>query len=167
MRAFIGIKLEDKYKKKLENIRSFLIQSKVMGNFTNINNIHLTLCFIGEIKEENVSAIKEMISQIDISELNIEVSSIKVFKSYLILKVDKNDRLLGIQKKISDELIKQGFNIDRKEFFPHITIVREVKNVNEKDLDSLNKNIKMMSKVSKIELFESKRVNGQLIYISL
>lgn len=167
MRAFIGIKLEDKYKKKLENIRSFLIQSKVMGNFTNINNIHLTLCFIGEIKEENVSAIKEMISQIDISELNIEVSSIKVFKSYLILKVDKNDRLLGIQKKISDELIKQGFNIDRKEFFPHITIVREVKNVNEKDLDSVNKNIKMMSKVSKIELFESKRVNGQLIYISL
>lgn len=167
MRAFIGIKLEDKYKKKLENIRSFLIQSKVMGNFTNINNIHLTLCFIGEIKEENVSAIKEMISQIDISELNIEVSSIKVFKSFLILKVDKNDRLLGIQKKISDELIKQGFNIDRKEFFPHITIVREVKNVNEKDLDSLNKNIKMMSKVSKIELFESKRVNGQLIYISL
>lgn len=167
MRAFIGIKLEDKYKKKLENIRSFLIQSKVMGNFTNINNIHLTLCFIGKIKEENVSAIKEMISQIDISELNIEVSSIKVFKSYLILKVDKNDRLLGIQKKISDELIKQGFNIDRKEFFPHITIVREVKNVNEKDLDILNKNIKMMSKVSKIELFESKRVNGQLIYISL
>ena len=167
MRAFIGIKLEDKYKKKLENIRSFLIQSKVMGNFTNINNIHLTLCFIGEIKEENVSAIKEMISQIDISELNIEVSSIEVFKSYLILKVDKNDRLLDIQKKISDELIKQGFNIDRKEFFPHITIVREVKNVNEKDLDSLNKNIKMTSKVSKIELFESKRVNGQLIYISL
>ena len=167
MRAFIGIKLDDKYKKKLENIRSFLIQSKVMGNFTNINNIHLTLCFIGEIKEENVSAIKEMISQIDISELNIEVSSIEVFKSYLILKVDKNDRLLDIQKKISDELIKQGFNIDRKEFFPHITIVREVKNVNEKDLDSLNKNIKMTSKVSKIELFESKRVNGQLIYISL
>lgn len=167
MRAFIGIKLEDKYKKKLENIRSFLIQSKVMGNFTNINNIHLTLCFIGEIKEENVSAIKEMISQIDISELNIEVSSIKIFKSYLILKVDKNDRLLGIQKKISDELLKQGFNIDRKEFFPHITIVREVKNVNEKDLDSLNKNIKMISEVSKIELFESKRVNGQLIYISL
>lgn len=167
MRAFIGIKLEDKYKKKLENIRSFLIQSKVMGNFTNINNIHLTLCFIGEIKEENVSAIKEMISQIDISELNIEVSSIEVFKSYLILKVDKNDRLLGIQKKISDELIKQGFNIDRKEFFPHITIVREVKNVNEKDLDSLNKNTKMISEVSKIELFESKRVNGQLIYISL
>ena len=167
MRAFIGIKLEDKYKKKLENIRSFLIQSKVMGNFTNINNIHLTLCFIGEIKEENVSAIKEMISQLDISELNIEVSSIEVFKSYLILKVDKNDRLLGIQKKISDELIKQGFNIDRKEFFPHITIVREVKNVNEKDLDSLNKNIKMISEVSKIELFESKRVNGQLIYISL
>ena len=76
-----------------------------------------------------MSAIKEMISQIDISELNIEVSSIEVFKSYLILKVDKNDRLLGIQKKISDELIKQGFNIDRKEFFPHITIVREVKNV--------------------------------------
>ena len=125
MRTFVGIKLDNKYRGKITNIIGYLKQNGISGNYTDINNVHLTLSFIGEIDEDKVSLIKKIIENIDINNINVIINSVKVFKTYLIFEVEKTNELLRVQKELADNLLKNGFNVDTKEYYPHITIIRE------------------------------------------
>lgn len=167
MRVFIGIKLDCKYKLKLENIRKFLFQNGVNGNYTSYNNIHLTLSFIGDVDSKKIMILKEIINNIDVNGLELEVTNIEEFKTYLILKVKKTDMLLNIQKTLVSKLIDNGFSVDDKEYFPHITLIRKPTNLNKELIEKLNEKIYMKSIVEKIHLFESTRINGELKYIVL
>ena len=75
----------------------------------------------------------------------------------LVLELEQTDELLTYVKMLREKLSEGNFNYDKKPFVPHITLVREI-----------NKNVIMDSyqevEVSKITLFESKRINGRLIY---
>ena len=70
-------------------------------------------------------------------------------------------------KELADNLLKNGFNVDTKEYYPHITIIRKPENVNSIALNNINKNLNIISKVTEITLFESTRINGRLQYIKL
>lgn len=167
MRTFVGIKLDNKYRGKITNIIGYLKQNGISGNYTDINNVHLTLSFIGEIDEDKVSLIKKIIENIDINNINVIINSVKVFKTYLIFEVEKTNELLRVQKELADNLLKNGFNVDTKEYYPHITIIRKPENVNSIALNNINKNLNIISKVTEITLFESTRINGRLQYIKL
>lgn len=169
MRCFIGIKLENRFDKKIKNINQFLYQNGVRGNFTDINNIHLTLAFIGEINEETAFKIKEEIERIDISDLYLEVNCIKTFKSYLILEVEKTEKLLQVQNEVINVLKKKRVSFDEKEYYPHITLVRKCAGVRDLYLNEINKNINFKSIVSNVFIFESKRreKDNALVYIAL
>ena len=48
MRLFIAIRLSDEIRSGLAEIQSLLRNRGVSGNFTKLENLHLTLAFIGE-----------------------------------------------------------------------------------------------------------------------
>ena len=48
MRLFIAIQLDDTIKNALTGIQAALRAARVSGNYTKIENLHLTLAFIGE-----------------------------------------------------------------------------------------------------------------------
>ena len=48
MRLFIAIQLTDEMKNALTGVQTFLRGHGVHGNFTRLDNLHLTLAFIGE-----------------------------------------------------------------------------------------------------------------------
>ena len=70
MRCFIGIRLENRFQKKIKNVNQFLYQNGVRGNFTDINNVHLTLAFIGEIDRNIATILKNEMDKIDISDFS-------------------------------------------------------------------------------------------------
>lgn len=169
MRCFIGIRLEDRFQKKIKNVNQFLYQNGVRGNFTDINNVHLTLAFIGEIDRNIATILKKEMDKIDITDFSLEIESIKEFKSYLILEVKKTDKLMKVQKEVVSVLQKNNISFDDKEYYPHITLVRKPVIGNKRILDDINKNIKFSSLVTSITTFESTRreKDNSLIYIAL
>ena len=161
MRLFIGIKIDNKALQKIDNIQKLLYNDGIRGNFTSKNLCHLTLAFLGEIEEYKVSELIDIISSIDSSKLKeIKFLNIELMNQILILKVLKTKELDAYHTALTNELLAHGFNFNYKSFFPHVTLVRE----SNKDY---NKEFIFTSEVTKITLFESKRINGVLTYTPL
>lgn len=161
MRLFIGIKLDTKAIKKIDSYMNYLYQTGVRGTYTKTNNIHLTLEFLGEVDKDKVSKLLDIINSVDISKLEyLEIDRTKMLKSIIVLNVLKSDILLEVQKDLHLKLKVNGFNLQERPYSPHITLVREASK-------SFEENIKVVSVVSKITLFESVRINNSLVYKEL
>lgn len=155
MRLFIGIGLEI-INAKIEKIKNYLYENGVRGNYTLKSNNHLTLSFIGE--ETRLEELTKIIVSLDdIKPKKLIITKVKPIRNMLVLELEQTDELLTYVKALREKLSERNFNYDKKPFVPHITLVREI-----------NKNVIMDSyqevEVSKITLFESKRINGRLIY---
>lgn len=164
MRLFIGIKLNQIVINKIKTINNYLYSQNIRGNYTNYNNLHLTLVFLGEVKEENVKEIIKIVNETNISKLEeIELYEITNFKEMIILKVRNTKELNDIYNQLFNDLKRLHFNLQERPYFPHITLVRET-NV---EVQNILENKIITNEVNKITLFESKRINKELQYIPL
>lgn len=136
MRVFVGIDINEEIKRKIIDLQKKIsvISSKI--NFTRIENIHLTLKFLGEISEEKCKEFGQNLESI-LSDRKIFSLQIKNFDAFpcisnprvLWVGIEKNDYLLEIQKDV--EFIADRFGIPpEKNFKEHITIARNKNKVN-------------------------------------
>jgi len=161
MRLFIGIKLDNKALKKVDNYMNYLYQKGVRGNYTKLANIHLTLAFLGELSSDKVDELLEIINSVDTSLLkNLTINKIKMLKSIITLNVLKEENLLNVQKDLINKLNNSGYKLEQREYVPHITLVRETSKPVEEDIN-------IISEFTKITLFESRRTNNGLVYVDL
>lgn len=156
MRIFISIKIPEEVKKEIVKIQDNL--PEFVGKKTEIENLHLTLKFLGEIHEEKVKKVKESLEEIDFEKFETEISEIGVFSEKFIriiwLSLSGCDELQGV---VDEALVEEGFDKEQR-FMGHLTIGR-VKNIKDKkkffeDLKKIEfENLKF--KVDKFYLMES------------
>lgn len=163
MRLFIGIKMDDLAKKKINNYFKLFYENSVRGNYTKINNLHMTLVFLGEVDEERVSKLKDIIKSINLDTNELHLTKISLLKEILICNIEKSVEINNMYLNLCDELKKNNFLFDNHPLYPHITLIRRVENYGK----FLNVDMNITSKFEKISLFESKRINNELIYIDL
>ncbi len=142
-RCFICIDFPKQIREKVKRIQDNLPEFK--GKKTEIENLHLTLKFLGEIEEEKILKVKENLKKIKLKKFKIKINKIGVFSEKFIrivwLGVDEQDeeskKLWDLQKEIDNKL--NGIFEKEKRFMGHITIAR-VKNIKDKKkfLDRLN-----------------------------
>lgn len=174
MRIFIAIDFDENIKGYFENIKNQLKSYCIKGHFTNIENFHLTLQFIGELEEANIpkvlNAMEETVSKHSI--FNLTISNLGNFKkgnsNILWVGTNYSKELLGLYKELSLNLNNQGISFDEKPLKPHITLGRQIllkKDINELiNLMTINK---IIIPVNTITLMESKRINDKLTYSPL
>lgn len=159
MRCFIGLNFNSNALNKINNLSISLKKSGIKGNYTSKENIHLTLLFLGEVSLEKAEKIKESLERLEFSSFDITVNEITKLKDIIILKIEKSDELISLQKEVVKKVKSILPNIkEENDFYPHITLVRENK-------DNIYKKISVIDKVSSIILFSSERINGKLQYI--
>ncbi|MCM8820603.1 MAG: RNA 2',3'-cyclic phosphodiesterase [Candidatus Omnitrophica bacterium] len=132
MRLFIGIRIPDEIKRKIEetvvsDLRKKIREARIVPS----ENLHLTLKFIGETSEDNIPFIEKVISSAVENFLPIKavVNSVGVFpdeKSARVFWIGMDSQ--GALKKLNN-IIETGFEkagISKKEgrFKEHITIAR-------------------------------------------
>lgn len=139
------------------------------GNFTHRENLHLTLAFIGEVGSDKVGQIKSQINGIKAEPFQLILKGLGKFKrnggDIYWVGVEKNEILISINKYLVEELRNTGYQIEIREFSPHLTIGREVvlnDSVDTNKISEITLNKKMT--VSRISLMKSERINGKLIY---
>ncbi len=165
------MEFDDSTKDYLFNIQSQVVSENIKGNFTDKDNFHLTLRFIGEVQEEKLDEYKEVLNQTGVNFrcFNITTSNIGIFprgnKDILWVGIERNNRLREIYRTLEDNLEKIGIEKEQRTYKPHITLGRELV----LRPDTLEKvyfhNEKIL--INKISLMHSTRVGGRLIYLPL
>ncbi len=171
MILFVAINLENiielnfiqkQLKNKLENLDLNL-------NWVNPQDFHITLAFIGKIKEKNLDQINLILNDIKFYKFKIKLENLELNKSNNILWIKiKSGKLEELAYKIQENLhkfLKLDNHINfKRAFLPHATILR-IKNENLREeeykkiqniLDQMNYN-KVNLTVNKFYLYESKR----------
>lgn len=121
MRVFISINIPEEIRKEIKKIQDLL--PEFFGKKTELQNLHLTLKFLGEIEEQVVGEVKEKLREIKIEKFKTEIDEIGVFSEDFIrivwLHMEDCDNL---QKQI-DNVLTDLFEKERR-FMSHLTIAR-------------------------------------------
>ena len=123
MRLFIAIRLSDEIKSGLAEIQSFLRNRGVSGNFTKLENLHLTLAFIGEYADPE--GVLDAMRGVPFEPFSIWLDGFGSFGDLYWCGIEEQEALSAYVKRLRRALAENGIPFDRKKFSPHITLIRK------------------------------------------
>jgi len=141
MRTFVAIEVNNK--DVLNSIHKIQAELNIKAKPVELNNMHFTVQFLGEVSEEMVRKISDALNSIEFSTFSISFMGVGVFPKPSfprVIWIGTNDGVNELEKlaeMIRAKLSQLGFHPDKK-FKPHVTIFR-VKNKIEGISDKLEK----------------------------
>ncbi len=171
MRVFYAVNFDNNTRIILQKLQNDLRGQVIRGRWADLENLHLTLHFVGEINTQELPNFKEAL---DKAALAVQPFNIR-FTSYGSFRQGKQD-LIYVKTKntgdslqiISDSLKEQLKCGDMKSFTPHVTLVRRGE-INYKTLKILKKQRFELPpvEINSIELMKSEKIDGKLTYTAL
>ncbi len=166
MRLFTALCFDDETKEALfaaENAAKAISE----GKFTLSENLHLTLVFIGET--ERVTEIESVLDGIDFPEFEYKISGSGTFeKGIFWAGVSENEKLRELQRILSEKLKAVGFELEEKEFVPHITLARKFRPAADFDSEKIERLLpEKPIKANRISLMKSERIDDVLRYTEI
>ena len=131
-RAFICVEFSDGVIREVARVQE-LLDKKFIGKFTELENLHLTLKFLGEIDEDRIVEVKKRLGEIKLKEFEGKLHSLGTFSHkgnprIIWIKITGRE-MVELQKQI-DIALKDLFKSEER-FMSHLTIAR-VKHVSDK-----------------------------------
>ena len=161
MRLFLAIQFQDNMKEALLELQSQWRKIGVRGHFVPAENLHLTLAFIGEYG--NPDTVLDAISSVSFSPFTIQLDGAGNFYDTYWAGVTPNNELTHCVRRLRRALAENNIPFDRKNFVPHITLVR--KGDCPIGLEAMLKNLPSASmNVSELSLMRSDRGKNGMIY---
>lgn len=157
MRAFIGISLNPEFKEKVIELMKDLKNKDVLGNYTLFNNLHMTVLFLGEITEEDEIEIINVLRKIKQEKFAIDFKYVGKLNNIVSYNGKSNQEIINIYNYLLKNLKNLDLNISKKDFLPHITLIRQ-------NNDKLSLALENTLLVDNITLFSSVRIDGKLSY---
>ena len=163
MRTFIAIPIPDNIKNYLRDIQGQLKKIDLLAKWVNPSNIHMTLKFLGEIKEEMIPSIENAINEIAVnySSLEVDLTKFGFFPNernprIFFISTDKEELLQKIAYRLEEKLEGLGFEREYK-FKSHITLARfkSKKNVNQLVEKTKAINVEKSFPINEIILYKS------------
>lgn len=169
MRLFIALNFSDKVKEQVKDIINKGKLNSIQGKFVNEEYMHLTVEFLGEIPNGKVDMIKDVMDDLEFEPFTLKLNEIGYFKrregNIYWLGIEKHDALLNIHDELHQKLIEQGFELEDREYKPHLTIGRKVKLKDGFDARELNNTVeKIEINIDKIDLMKSEFIDGKLMH---
>lgn len=174
MRTFIAIEFENYIKEYLWAQQQLVKEYSQKGNFTRLENFHLTLHFLGEVSPQQIESLKKVIQATVLHQqpFSLQLDRLGQFSKgntqIIWVGIKKSIEVEGIYDRLQNELAGCGFPKEDRGLKPHITLAREI--VLKGNFNELSQQIQIQPKeifVDKLSLMESTRVNGQLAYIPI
>ncbi|MPL95181.1 RNA 2',3'-cyclic phosphodiesterase [bioreactor metagenome] len=172
MRLFIAINFSGEVKQKLVELQEGLRENSLGGNFSTYENLHLTLVFLGEVAASRVGAVRKAMDNAAFSPFRLSIRGVGSFSrnggDILWAGIDAGRSLTGLQSRLSSQIALAGFELEKRNFKPHLTLAREVRLRADFDRAAFSRGINTIStEVSKISLMKSERLGGKLTYTEI
>ncbi len=174
-RIFIAVKIEPgaTLSSMVSTFKSALKEEKI--KWTDPENFHITLAFLGNTEEEKIKSIRDMLKRIcDIFvEFDLVIKGAGLFKNIhdpriLWTGVEPSEKLNILFESVKAGLRDSGIRMEEKNFSPHLTLGR-IKSV--KDIDALKSLINRYNnaeiqrqKILEILLYESLLFDSGPVY---
>ncbi len=169
MRLFVAVNFDKNTKRKIQQVQRRLEKS-ADGSFTHLENMHLTLVFIGEVGETQLEPLKRALEKIRMPKMTLEFGSTGFFKKssgdIWWIGIQSNESLNQLQSDIYEKIKQAGFSLQPNGFKPHITLARKVREKRRIDNTELLGDA-FSTKVDFFSLMLSHRINGRLVYTEL
>ena len=173
-RLFIALKIPLNIRKNIVNFTKEFLQGFEKYKWEKIDKIHLTLKFLGDIKEELVNEVIKKISFMNkYKKFECGYDKFDFFyrngkPSIFFLKLQMEERINDLVIRLNNELELLNIPREKKEFHAHLTLLRLKGN---EDMDPL---IKMTDKIlntkftaDEITLYQSRLLSHGSIYKEL
>ncbi|MBF88379.1 MAG: RNA 2',3'-cyclic phosphodiesterase [Candidatus Marinimicrobia bacterium] len=176
IKTFISIDVGNKIKEKIKRLKSENFRKTDNVNWVNIENIHLTLRYIGPTVNSEIKKINNILENIvkDFREFSLEIKGTGIFPKIqrpriIWLGINGNlSKLSDLESYINKILSQNGYPSDNfNNFIPHITLGRiRYPQTTTPDLTSfLNASYNPVKfKVQKISLFRTETIGSGPIY---
>lgn len=132
LRAFIAVTLPDHVKKSLGRLQSQLKEFDIRMKYTDPENIHLTLKFLGDIRAEDVETIGEKLSGVTagFAPMELFAKGMGVFPGIRRARVlwagvsGETEALGRLQQDVEEAMADIGFEQENRRFAGHLTLGR-------------------------------------------
>jgi len=148
LRTFIAADIPPSIKKSIQvqvdNLRKFIGDSSV--RWVSVDNIHLTLKFLGDTSPSNLDLLKQTIrTQADsFSEIDLSIGGLGSFPSpkrarVLLIRIQAPAALEALARGVDSACAKIGYQPETRPFSPHLTIGRVRRGVSRSDQMKIQK----------------------------
>ena len=131
MRCFVAIKLPQDIRQEIRRVQQALRKLGLDAKWVEFENLHLTLKFLGEVKENQFPKIKEVISNLSflIKPFNLSISEVGAFPSIkkprvLWIGVEPQESPVKMIEYLEEQFSKLGFPQEKRTSHPHVTLAR-------------------------------------------
>ncbi|MEW9922448.1 RNA 2',3'-cyclic phosphodiesterase [Marimonas sp. MJW-29] len=162
MRAFVAIDLPDLVRGELGDLQNEL----AVGRAVPEENLHLTLCFLGEQPDEAIKEAHLALSCIQSSSFTLRLAGVGSFgkRSPQVIYADvaPSPGLMELEKRITRALRNAGLRFQKRRFRPHVTVTRLPKGLSVFEIANLQSRLAEVSafqgsafEVSSFQLYQS------------
>ena len=142
MRTFVAIEIPPDVRQRLrteqQRLRDGLARhdADAVLRWTNTDNLHLTLRFLGETEEDQRKQMQVGLAEIAAAQrpFTLSLSGLGCFSSWNNLRAlwvgirGETEALQGVQTEVESLARQVGFDAERKPFSPHISLARSARN---------------------------------------
>ncbi len=122
MRVFLGIEMSPSAKEQITAYVKSL--QKNQKGWMKEHDYHLTLLFIGDVEDGDISAIQKRMELFSLFPFSIELAGPQFFQSRILyLSVKSSPELMEMKQRV-DEWFSEWVKRGEKPFVPHLTIKR-------------------------------------------
>lgn len=127
MRTFIAIDLPDEIKSRIADVSEQFSASGIV--IVQRDVLHISLHFLGERSDEEIEKIKEAMGELRAKQFRIEIKELGVFTpDYLKVVFAKvaagREECESIYNQLSTSMSSRGFQLEQRDYTPHVTIAR-------------------------------------------
>jgi len=125
MRLFIAIELPEQARNALAGLRCDIPGARWIP----VEQIHLTLSFLGEVDDDGVTRLTDRLSRIHVPTFTLRFGESGCFPDrrrprVLWVGLEHDSRLLNLAAKVHDAVTECGIALEDRPFSPHITLAR-------------------------------------------
>jgi len=183
LRAFIAIDLPQSIQNSISKETARL--QKILGNetirWTQVQNIHLTLKFLGNIPNTHIDFLKQILIKTadSNSAFDLQITSIGSFPDLKLprviwLGVQSSAGLTSVQKNVEGAVSNLGYEKEARKFSPHLTLGRVRQNLHPDDLQKIREALTNFqlgkidpARVDSVHLYQSDLHSEGSIYTKL
>lgn len=183
IRSFIAIDLPTKIQTRLDRVSTQLQErlEDVPVRWVPVENIHLTLKFLGDVSESNLEVLKDVLRTVvaNYDKFEISIGGMGAFPQarrprVIWIGIESPPELASIQRNIESETARLGYARERRPFSPHLTLARVSRGAGARDvrkvaeaLNSFKVGFLGVARVEAVRLYRSELQPGGAIYTGL
>lgn len=128
VRAFVALELSDEVRLRLSESQMLLKGCSARMTWVEPGNIHITVKFLGEVKDIKIPVVKAALSSIAFEPFSISTGTITVNdprRPFTVwCGIDDKGRGSDLLHRVDDVLVPLGFIREKRRFTPHATVAR-------------------------------------------